>query len=149
MRLSEVLVGTDAIRIETTWLGWFVPWMRSRGGVALCCLVVVSLLASACTAGHDAARARLVHNIVEHLKAGVELRILRAAVEYWKQVDANLGPGSPRVWACERPSPCFPQPSPSGHYGYFAGALSTSRSTSRRRTPPRHSDSRANLPQKG
>jgi catalase len=39
----------------------------------------------------DAARARLAHNIVEHLKAGVEPRILRAAVEYWKQVDANLG----------------------------------------------------------
>src|SRR6266568_2313146 len=39
----------------------------------------------------DAARARLVHNIVEHLKADVEPCILRAAVEYWKQVDANLG----------------------------------------------------------
>src|SRR6266702_4402227 len=39
----------------------------------------------------DAARARLVHNIVEHLKADVEPCILRAAVEYWKQVDANRG----------------------------------------------------------
>jgi catalase len=38
----------------------------------------------------DAAKARLAHNITEHLKAGVEPRILRAAVDYWKQVDVNL-----------------------------------------------------------
>jgi catalase len=39
----------------------------------------------------DAAKARLANNIVDHLKAGVEPRIVRAAVEYWNQVDNNLG----------------------------------------------------------
>jgi catalase len=38
-----------------------------------------------------AAKARLANNIVDHLKAGVEPRIVRAAVEYWNQVDNNLG----------------------------------------------------------
>jgi catalase len=39
----------------------------------------------------EAAKARLAYNITEHLKAGVEPRILRAAVDYWKQVDTDLG----------------------------------------------------------
>lgn len=58
----------------------------------------------------DAARARLAHNIVDHLKAGVEPRILRAAVEYWKQVDANLGlarpPRSDASYSATRFSAC-------------------------------------------
>ncbi len=56
----------------------------------------------------DAARARLAHNLVEHLKAGVEPRILRAAVEYLEAGGRqSRGPGRPGcgpVKGCPRPT---------------------------------------------
>jgi catalase len=39
----------------------------------------------------DAARARLVHNIVGHLLNGVSEPVLARAFEYWRNVDKNLG----------------------------------------------------------
>ncbi len=39
----------------------------------------------------DAARQRLVDNIVGHLKAGVSDKVLQRAIEYWRNVDKNLG----------------------------------------------------------
>ena len=39
----------------------------------------------------DAARSRLVTNISGHLSNGVEGDVLRRALEYWRQVDADLG----------------------------------------------------------
>ena len=39
----------------------------------------------------DAARARLVSNIVGHLKDGVSKPVLERAVEYWRKVDQDLG----------------------------------------------------------
>ncbi|MFZ2235363.1 MAG: catalase-related domain-containing protein, partial [Dokdonella sp.] len=39
----------------------------------------------------DAARERLVSNIVGHLKGGVSAPVLNRALEYWRNVDKNLG----------------------------------------------------------
>jgi catalase len=39
----------------------------------------------------DAARSRLVSNIVGHLSAGVSKPILKRAIEYWRNVDKDLG----------------------------------------------------------
>ena len=39
----------------------------------------------------DAARARLVYNIVGHLLNGVSEPILSRAFEYWRNVDKTLG----------------------------------------------------------
>jgi catalase len=39
----------------------------------------------------DAARDRLVSNIVGHLKAGVSEPVLARAIEYWRNVDRKLG----------------------------------------------------------
>ena len=39
----------------------------------------------------DAARDRLVSNIVGHLKAGVSKKVLERAFDYWRQVDQSLG----------------------------------------------------------
>ena len=39
----------------------------------------------------DAARERLVNNIAGHLKAGVSEPVLKRALEYWHNVDADLG----------------------------------------------------------
>ena len=39
----------------------------------------------------DAARERLVNNIAGHLKAGVSEPVLKRALEYWHNVDAELG----------------------------------------------------------
>ena len=39
----------------------------------------------------DAARTRLVDNIVGHLLNGVSEPILRRAFDYWRNVDKNLG----------------------------------------------------------
>jgi catalase len=39
----------------------------------------------------DAARERLVTNISNHLKGGVRGDVLKRALEYWRQVDADLG----------------------------------------------------------
>jgi catalase len=39
----------------------------------------------------DAARERLVHNIVVHIKAGVVEPVLSRAIEYWRSVDPELG----------------------------------------------------------
>jgi catalase len=39
----------------------------------------------------DAAKARLVTNITNHLKGGVEPRTLAAAIVYWTNVDPDLG----------------------------------------------------------
>jgi catalase len=39
----------------------------------------------------DAARDRLVNNIAGHLKAGVSEPVLKRALEYWRNVDADLG----------------------------------------------------------
>ena len=51
----------------------------------------------------DAARARLADNIIDHLKAGVEPRIVRAAVEYWTQVDPKLGAGVAQGMGLQQP----------------------------------------------
>jgi catalase len=39
----------------------------------------------------DAARARLVSNIVGHLKDGVSAPVLARALDYWRKVDKDLG----------------------------------------------------------
>jgi len=39
----------------------------------------------------DAARDRLVANVVGHLSAGVSAAVLKRALEYWRKVDKNLG----------------------------------------------------------
>ena len=39
----------------------------------------------------DAARQRLVDNIVGHLCDGVSDKVLQRAFEYWKNVDQDLG----------------------------------------------------------
>ncbi|HMP05252.1 MAG TPA: catalase [Lacipirellulaceae bacterium] len=39
----------------------------------------------------DAARSRLVSNVVGHLKAGVSEPVLERALQYWRNVDQNLG----------------------------------------------------------
>ncbi len=39
----------------------------------------------------DAARDRLVSNIVGHLKAGVSDKVLQRAIDYWRNVDRDLG----------------------------------------------------------
>jgi len=39
----------------------------------------------------DAARARLVSNIVGHLMGGVSEPVLARALEYWRKVDKDLG----------------------------------------------------------
>jgi catalase len=39
----------------------------------------------------DAARTRLVDNIVGHLSAGVSPPVLARAIEYWRNVDKTLG----------------------------------------------------------
>ncbi len=39
----------------------------------------------------DAARQRLVDNVVGHLKAGVSAAVLARAIEYWRNVDKSLG----------------------------------------------------------
>lgn len=39
----------------------------------------------------DAARDRLVSNIVGHLKAGVSDKVLKRAIDYWRSVDKDLG----------------------------------------------------------
>lgn len=39
----------------------------------------------------DAARDRLVSNIVGHVKNGVEEPVLSRVFEYWRNVDAELG----------------------------------------------------------
>jgi catalase len=40
---------------------------------------------------HDAARGRLVDNIVGHLLNGVSEPVLARAFDYWRNVDKNLG----------------------------------------------------------
>lgn len=39
----------------------------------------------------DAARTRLLSNIVGHLKDGVSGAVLQRAIEYWRNVDRDLG----------------------------------------------------------
>ena len=39
----------------------------------------------------DAARARLVSNVVGHLKAGVSEKVLARAFEYWRNIDKDVG----------------------------------------------------------
>jgi catalase len=39
----------------------------------------------------DAARDRLISNIVGHVKKGVEQPVLGRVIEYWRQVDGELG----------------------------------------------------------
>ena len=39
----------------------------------------------------DAARARLVSNIIGHLKDGVSEAVLARALDYWRKVDKDLG----------------------------------------------------------
>lgn len=39
----------------------------------------------------DAARARLVSNVVGHLKDGVSEPILKRAFEYWRNIDKDIG----------------------------------------------------------
>jgi catalase len=39
----------------------------------------------------DAARARLVSNIVGHLQDGVSEGVLARALDYWRKVDKDLG----------------------------------------------------------
>jgi catalase len=39
----------------------------------------------------DAARARLVSNIVGHLKDGLSAPVLARALDYWRKVDRDLG----------------------------------------------------------
>ncbi|MEQ3723075.1 catalase [Alcanivorax sp.] len=40
---------------------------------------------------NDEERDRLVHNIVDHLSAGVSEKVLERAIEYWRNVDQTLG----------------------------------------------------------
>jgi catalase len=46
---------------------------------------------SGSSAGNDAARERLVTNIVGHLLAGVTESVMQRAFGYWRNVDKNLG----------------------------------------------------------
>jgi catalase len=39
----------------------------------------------------DAARARLVSNIIGHLKDGVSESVLARAFDYWRHIDKDLG----------------------------------------------------------
>jgi catalase len=39
----------------------------------------------------DAARDRLVSNVVGHLKAGVSAEVLKRAFEYWRNIDRGVG----------------------------------------------------------
>ncbi len=39
----------------------------------------------------DAARARLVSNVVGHLMDGVSQPVLQRAFEYWRNIDKDLG----------------------------------------------------------
>jgi catalase len=39
----------------------------------------------------DAARARLLSNIVGHLKDGISAQVLARTLEYWHKVDKDLG----------------------------------------------------------
>lgn len=39
----------------------------------------------------DAARDRLVDNVVGHLSAGVSAAVLKRALAYWRNIDKNLG----------------------------------------------------------
>nr|WP_281383165.1 catalase-related domain-containing protein [Microbulbifer rhizosphaerae] len=39
----------------------------------------------------DAARERLVSNVVGHLKAGVSEAVLKRAFEYWRNIDKDVG----------------------------------------------------------
>jgi catalase len=39
----------------------------------------------------DAARERLVDNVVGHLRGDVSEKVLARAIEYWRQVDKNPG----------------------------------------------------------
>ena len=39
----------------------------------------------------DAERERLVSNVVGHLKGGVEEPVLSRALEYWRNIDQNIG----------------------------------------------------------
>jgi catalase len=39
----------------------------------------------------DAARERLVHNIIGHVSKGVKEPVLSRVFEYWRNVDADLG----------------------------------------------------------
>jgi catalase len=83
----------------------------------------------------DAARRRLVTNLTNHLKQGVEPRIVAAAVRYLSAVDADLGAQvarvmevpagaemslSPRGWtSAERPSHPPHLTSPAGGEGHL------------------------------
>lgn len=44
-----------------------------------------------CEVMDDAARDRLVNNIVGHLKDGVTEDVLKRALDYWRNIDKNLG----------------------------------------------------------
>ncbi len=50
----------------------------------------------------EAARERLVTNITNHLKAGVQEPVLSRALQYWTNVDADLGARVTRVMKGER-----------------------------------------------
>jgi catalase len=39
----------------------------------------------------DAARTRLVSNVVGHLRQGVSEPVLKRAFEYWRRIDAGIG----------------------------------------------------------
>jgi len=39
----------------------------------------------------DAARNRLVSNVVSHLKKGVSAPVLTRAFEYWRNIDKEIG----------------------------------------------------------
>jgi catalase len=39
----------------------------------------------------DAARERMVSNVVGHLRNGVSERVLQRAVEYWQSIDKQVG----------------------------------------------------------
>lgn len=39
----------------------------------------------------DAARERLVHNVVHHVSDGVKEPVLSRVVEYWYNIDADIG----------------------------------------------------------
>jgi catalase len=40
---------------------------------------------------NDAERARLVDNVVGHLRAGVSEPVLQRAFDYWRNIDTDLG----------------------------------------------------------
>ena len=52
----------------------------------------------------DAARDRLVSNIVGHLLNGVTEPVLRRAFEYWRNVDKNLGDKIEKDSSCDAQS---------------------------------------------